>query len=308
MTSRAGLSPEDEAKIQQYLESPDPSLFSKEHVVDVVKETGDMVIVRAATLPENDRGVALSWDHIITLGPLFFSAPHAGSMSTASITTGHTRVDALARESRLTILLHEFLHVESVANLYDMPITKDEIDAAMERWLNNSRPQAGLVHIPPSMRGHESRKAYGMDYCTWLLVQDYWQGTNRTENNCDSWTLCTVLKQLALANPEYDFLSQYKVIRRESLLHHCTLYNCMRPKTAARIQDLPGYDARQDLWARKHGDWTPENAKKLLEALHTMVEEAGIDLDRILKETGIDIQDGRGAVATNALNNMGPAE
>jgi len=50
------------------------------------------------------------------------------------------------------------------------------------------------------------------------------------------------------------------------------------------------------LWARIHGDWTLENAKKLLEALHTMVEEVGIDLDRILKETGIDIQDGRLAV------------
>jgi len=92
-----------------------------------------MVIIRAATLLENDRGVALSWNNIITLGPLFFSAPRAGSMSTALITAGHTTVDALARESRLTILLHEFLHVESVANLYDILITKDEIDAIIER-------------------------------------------------------------------------------------------------------------------------------------------------------------------------------
>lgn len=37
MTLRAALSPEDEAKIRQFLESSDLSLFSKEHVVDVVK-------------------------------------------------------------------------------------------------------------------------------------------------------------------------------------------------------------------------------------------------------------------------------
>lgn len=99
-------------------------------------------------------------------------------------------------------------------------------------------------------------------------------------------------------------MSERKVVRRRRLLHHCTQFNCMRPKNALPIQDLSAYDARRDLWARKHGGWTPGNAKELLKALHTMVEEAGISLDSILKETGIDNQEQKAAVVVSTPNKM----
>lgn len=134
------------------------------------------------------------------------------------------------------------------------------------------------------------------------------QGTNRAGDNCDSWTLCALLKQLALANPEYDFLSQTHVVERDSLLHHCTLFNCMRPRYAPAIQELPGYDVYQDSWAKRHDGWTPGNTKELLETLQTMVEEAGIDLDSILEETGIDLHDEMLAATMSAFTTMTLAE
>lgn len=194
------------------------------------------------------------------------------------------------------------MHVSSVANLKDVPITGDKVNAAVEFRSNRNRPQANLLHIPPSMNGHASMRAYSVHICKILGVQDVLYGTNRAEDNYDSWSLCTVLKQLTLANPEYDVVSERKVVRRRKLLHHCTLFNCMRPKNALPIQDLSAYGARQDLWARRHGGWTPGNAKELLKALHTMVEEAGISLDSILKEMGIDNQAQKAAVVVSTPN------
>jgi len=169
------LSAVDKETLKQCLQSPDVLLLENEHISDIINETDELVILRAKEQDDDgkddDSTLAYCRSKVITLHRCFYSQEHIGCMDSATITLGHNIVNELIT-SRLAVLLHEFLHLRTVANLEDMPITRDEYDAATTFWLHYNAPQAEK-DFAPTPNGYESEPAYGIDNSTALKIQGH---------------------------------------------------------------------------------------------------------------------------------------
>ncbi|KAK5938728.1 hypothetical protein PMZ80_008920 [Knufia obscura] len=279
-TAQLNMDEGDEELIQTGLESSEPAFFDDEHVKDLICDMWDLVIVRAAETSEENGLTAYERAHIITLNHIFFSNL-ARRMSDNAIVPGVTYVYHYSSGTRLQAFLHELLHVSSVADLEDQSMTAEDEE---EVRAYEGRSEIKDTEHATKLVSTESKIAYGIYRCAALRTLDEIYDTYRAEENCDSWSLSAVLKQSILANPEYDFLNGDKITLREKLLHHCSLFQCMRPKDSVPIKELAGYDPEQDLRAKQHEDWVPANPRELLQAVKQMVDDAGINLESMLIE------------------------
>ena len=107
------------------------------------------------------------------------------------------------------------------------------------------------------------------------------------EENADSWAIYAFLYNMTIAYPEFDFLSGDHITRREQLLHHCSLLDCLRTSEAGSIRDLPGYNAEQDVWRKEHSEETPRFQDMLLCELRRLIDVYGPSIDDILEEQGV---------------------
>jgi len=115
--------------------------------------------------------------------------------------------------------------------------------------------------------------AHGFDACLDLVNNDEENGTNKAEDNAESFALYAVQRELILAYPDLDVSVKHRkwiITRREKLLHHCLVHDCMRHKDAGSIREHPNYDPQKDSW----GEHRKEAAKKCRRA------SANGDLDR----------------------------
>lgn len=99
--------------------------------------------------------------------------------------------------------------------------------------------------------------SYGIEACLALARRDLWNNTNKAEDNADSWALYALLRMLIYAYLDLDILgaideedsfvrNDRTVQTRDTLLHHCTLFECLRHPDAGLISDHPSYNASKD--------------------------------------------------------------
>lgn len=74
------------------------------------------------------------------------------------------------------------------------------------------------------------------------------------------------------AYPEYDFLSEPYVIKRKTLLHHFSVFNCLRHQDEIKIENLVGYELAKDLSRNSTKSQAPSTVKELLPSLTIMYD------------------------------------
>ena len=68
---------------------------------------------------------------------------------------------------------------------------------------------------------------------------------NDAEDSADQWATFSRLRLLTLVYPELDFMRSWKV-QRDVLLHHCSIFDCLRHPDAGSIKDLAEHDCTKD--------------------------------------------------------------
>jgi len=264
-------------KVHALLESSDPSKLS---VVNFVKQ--DLIIVQAVD-KASPRGWIASMDshNIVTLYPKFFDSfdtDGSGSIRDLYLTPGESnlgRIDVGA----VALLLHEITHSQSVLHTDDH---RFDYEGPWDDWLDESLlTREHDLDSPPDLDAVSSVVSYGIEACLALARRDLWNNTNKAEDNADSWALYALLIMLTHTYPDLDILGALdegdlhtpgdRLIRaRDTLLHHCTLFECMRHPDAPLIGDRPDYDASKDPWGAHSGRRKPTTMKELLDVVQSI--------------------------------------
>lgn len=129
---------------------------------------------------------------------------------------------------------------------------------------------ASIDRHPPKKRVLAS----GFEACLDLAEHDNEDGTNKADNNAETNALYALRRQLILAYPDLDVSVRNRnwiITPRKKLLHHCSLYHCMRHKDAGSIHDHPDYEPQKDSWGEHRGKKLPSCVKELLDIVVSIV-------------------------------------
>lgn len=108
-----------------------------------------------------------------------------------------------------------------------------------------------------------------------LAEHDNADGTNKADDNAETNALYALKTQLILAYPDLDVSVRnrnWTITPRKQLLHHCSLYHCMRHKDAGSIRNHPDYDPQKDSWGKHSGKKLPSCVKELLDIVVSIVQ------------------------------------
>lgn len=104
-------------------------------------------------------------------------------------------------------------------------------------------------------------KAYGDELAFTLGARDAVNGSNSAEDSADQWAIFSRIRLLTLMYPELDFMSNRTFQQRHfHLLHHCTLFDCLRPPSIGSTRDLGCYNPDKDPWR----EWQVKDTEELL--------------------------------------------
>lgn len=276
-------------QVSRKLRSTNPAKLNDVKHLDLVD--GDLIVVRAAKNSSSDRYIAeMNNQNVMTLFPEFFRSTAAYSLSSIPVCE-NDEVKWLLR-SQVALILHELFHSRSLLDAVDHIIgyTDEALqDGAMndifikdrdDRFPTCGAPNEGRDTDSDHYRaiwGDDPHQhitlvaAYGLSACLELVRRDAYYGLSRAEENAESWALLMNLRMFTLVYPEFDFdISEwFVVIRTDELVHHCSLFDCLRHPDAGSIRDLPEYDRTKDPWRGKR----LTNVKDLLKVVNGIVGE-----------------------------------
>ena len=223
-------------------------------------EHKDHLVVRASSVADGPRVVAyITMDNVITLYDLFWKCK-IQTLKQIPMVANSTDIRAFT-DSRVSTLIHEATHSFSSIHSRDVTIKLTAAEIRLVSFKVNET---------------NSCTAYGTE-AVFLLAQHSTENDDKgAEENADSWAVMCTLRTLQWMYPEFAFLPNlqawsetrsWEVKRRPELLHHCSLFDCMRHEAAGSILDLPGYDATKDLWGRDTDKKRPKSMDELLGVL-----------------------------------------
>jgi len=264
-----------ERKILALLQSSDPSKLANANFVQQ-----DFVVIKAVEKDNPEEWWAsMNTYNIITLYPKFFESIDRdghGSIRDLYITPGESNLGRI-EPGAVTLLLHETTHSKSVLHTDDHTL---EYNGPCGDWLDDSllTPEHVTDSVTADRDAPNLYISYGIEACLALARRDLWNNTNKAEDNADSWALYALLRMLIYAYPDLDILGaideedpslpRNRIIQaRDTLLHHCTLFECLRHPDAGLISDHPDYNASKDPWAAHSGRKKPATVKELLDVV-----------------------------------------
>jgi len=295
-------SPLKEKEIYSKLRSPNKKkLFSfpEMHFVD-----HDFIVVCASNHADGDTAAAMTpFRNVLELYPCFFSDQYANSLKDVHLMPEVT--DMRYSANRVQTLMHEVMHSRSSihgkptsANAQEptnsfpaakdncVDYTEEDIQHSNQRFLlrettwRSHTLEQNLVDRRAVNPGASQPRSdttsimgYGLEACLKMALSKNASDINNAQNNADTWATYGELWIILLAYPEFDCMaSSFKVKTRDRLIHHCSLYNCMRHPDAPSIWELSGYDPSKDSWAEHTGKKRPANVTELLAIVDGLVK------------------------------------
>lgn len=235
----------------------------------------DLLLLGASSGPIERKTTACIINDEITLFPAFFFR-----VLTNIKETPHATINSDIRHIcwRASVLLHEIMHNKSSLDTRDV-----KVRTRLACSFFDSEKETTSY-----MEGKHS--AYGLERVLSLAKDS--NRTDRSQNllpehNTDSWSMCCQFRLLRLIYPEYSFLptvqswsvqswsieDAWLIKRRPTLLHHCSVFDCLRTNRHKSITRLKGYDAARDPFStRKNGKKKPATLSELLDLLLDLAE------------------------------------
>lgn len=255
-------SPLTEKDIYSKLRSPKTKkLFSfpEMHFVD-----HDFIVVCAYNHADGDAVATMTpFRNVLELYPCFFSDQYASSLKDVHLMPEVTDVRYSA--SRIQVLVHEVMHSRSsihgkptsadaqepansfpAAKDHCVDYTEEDIQHSDQRFLYREitgysytleqhlvDPRTVNPGTSQPRSGTTSIVGYGLEACQKMAHSKNASDINNAQDNADTWATYNELWIILLAYPEFDCMdSSFKVKTRDRLVHHCSLYNCMRHSDA----------------------------------------------------------------------------
>lgn len=219
----------------------------------------DRVVIGGVTRERQGIGAwASQRNNVIKLYPAFFALAKQieDEWEIEGSQWSDARIEHLMPQALKTII-HEFFHTKALGATRDVKL--------------NNAALYDVLHETPPVEDYDPENRV---WCTTngsdmlLTAIDNFKGTNHCEDNADSWARFAWFYMAIVAYPEFDFLSSTTIKRRETLLHHCSLLDCLRIRCAGSIRELPGYDDSKDSFSLVLDNQSPWNsAAKILSTL-----------------------------------------
>lgn len=242
-------------------------------------ESDDIIAIRAMQKPDGKKMASLrTAENLMDLYPAFFETAIDKSIFKYIIMPGRTW-GYTAWSNAHEILIHELAHSHSVLGTHDCKVfcrngsrkpwgdlhgTCAKHQAKRQRKLEEA---SQIDHETPLMIVEES--AYVDPMVFMLAARSDISNVNKAEDNAGSWAVFSRLRLLTLVYPEYNFIDSWQVTQRTALLHHCSLFDCLRSKGVMSVRNLRGYDSGKDPWSHR----IPPGREELLEILVKMASE-----------------------------------
>lgn len=273
-----GLSTEQKEKLDERLLAWNREVF--DDMKDLRLYLDDIIVLRATFTNHLSCSASAGKNNVIILFPRMFTYDLSNNFNSRNIVSTSTELNSLFQEPWAAyILFHELTHTFSVLATSDQTILKAELQELKEAAARHEKPRNLSLPIWNAAYTPEpdsTATAYGHAGCLSLAKLDKVFGTSRAEENADSWAVLAALYFMTIKYPEYDFGGTKSVTERAELAYHCSLFDCLR---SSSIKNLAKYDAKQDVWAKEHGDSVPENVSELVQVLTDMLKDKGIGVE-----------------------------